>query len=164
MSHMKGRVISALVGVLLAGSTFGVSARDEPEEPISASPFAWTIVDVLEGGSLVVEAQDPRASGVITSGEPAAHVDGQSDGASLAAGYDTARLTNDGGVWIGQRTHLSLDRSTEPSLHQLLDVWQFSGAEGYDGLELRLVDEGLDGNGSFAWGVIFPTDFATVAK
>jgi hypothetical protein len=155
--------ISILAVGLLAGSTIGAAAQDEPAieatevtgkvtfgEPISMPQGTETPEGIIVTEGVVAnttwDASDDRLDG---DGTYSVNASGPLDGPSIA--LETYELTNDGGSWIGDGRAYSGESGRTGFV-------TLSGRDGYEGLSAYVVTE-FDGQS--AWdlrGVIFPSE------
>lgn len=173
---MKGRKTTLVVAIsigLLAGSTVGVAAQDEPSmEGAAVTGTAGWLREVSGGtesstdGIVAVDdvvhvhswtASDPRLSGDLTyTGN---WLFDENAGNSIQSG--TYELTNEGGSWLGDATAYSSD-----ALQADTDVVVFAGRDGYEGLTAYVViDWSSSGaSGENFEGVIFPSAMPPVPE
>jgi hypothetical protein len=177
---VKSRLLLAVVAGMLAASTVGVAAQ-EPES--EASFFSVTMVpgDNTEGGpgdsgpgwegyvgledeGVIVDAGDPRASGLLDQVRNGTDVElpdvsGGSEwgAAGLKIERSAVRLINDQGSWVGDGTITARFPDGPPS--HVAARWRFEGEGAYQGLILEIHGEGLnDQMQSVVWGAIYPAE------
>jgi len=167
-------VLIAAIGLLVSG-TIGVGAQDETADPLAPASFRFEyeqthgsdVVRDEEAGadlfSVVVLANDPRASGVLTMANVSG---GVRDGDHVwEISTQSMRLANDAGAWTGTGIGLqalSPDERTRkqrrkdqgpPPLNDVASVYRLTGDGEYDGLALFLVNSDHQ-----SWGIIVPSD------
>jgi hypothetical protein len=177
---VKSRLLLAVVAGMLAASTVGVAAQDPESE---ASFFSVTMVpgDNTEGGpgdsgpgwegyvgledeGVIVDAGDPRASGLLDQVRNGTDVElpdvsGGSEwgAAGLKIERSAVRLINDQGSWVGDGTITARFPDGPPS--HVAARWRFEGEGAYQGLILEIHGEGLnDQMQSVVWGAIYPAE------
>jgi hypothetical protein len=170
---LKTTTISILTLGLLAGSTLGAAAQDEPSMDGAAVTGTASWLRELSAGTessadgiVAVEdvvhvhswtASDPRLGGDLTyTGN---WLFDEDEGNSIQSG--TYELTNDGGRWLGEATAYSSD-----ALGADLDVVVFTGREAYEGLTAYVVIDWSsdDVSGENFKGVIFPSAMPEVPE
>ena len=170
--RVKSRLMVAFVAGLLAASATGVSAQEgdsgaaffavnlspsgPPTEPEPGdSGDGWAMFIGLTQEDIVVDAGDPRASGLLASAQNG--TDFELPDGRMGITLGTYRLVNDQGAWDGTGTITSRGEDGPPT--HVSGWWTFSGDGAYDGLTLELHGEPLNERMEEVWwGVIYPTE------
>ena len=150
--------------VVLAGLSTGAVSGQDGADPMAPAYFAYTTTPVGEAAmpdesvvrghqeQQMVEATDPRASGLITISANSNLVE-LGDGAIMAA-VMSERLTNDGGAWSGSGRFF-MANAGDGGVMASMDV--LTGEGDYEGLALIMGQSAGAGPAS-NWGVIVPSD------
>ena len=170
MRAIKTTTISILALGLLAGSTVGVAAQDEPSveatevtgsvtegERIVLPPPVETPDGILMGEGVVLvqtwDTSDPRLTG---DGTYTVNTRSVPDCCSIVS--EAYELTNDGGSWVGDGRAYSTESGGRSGFVAL------SGRDGYEGLTAYVVTELGDGNFWDLEGIIFPSEMPEVPE
>ena len=100
----------------------------------------------------LIEATDPRASGLMTTSQNRTQV--EDDGTVVQTMSATVRLNNEGGSWSGPG-EMMLAGADE--IIEMAGMTTLAGEGGYEGLTLFL-SQGGDFLSQTAWGMIVPSD------
>jgi hypothetical protein len=180
---IKTTIICTLVLGLLAGSTIGVHAQAEAPDPIAPASFTYEYIapvgDVVRDeqtgadiSSVLIEATDRRASGVLTVAAVKGGVADEDRTREVAT--HSMRLVNDAGTWTGTGVGLQAlepDERTRkqrkkgrgrPPLNAVTSVTQLTGDGAYAGLVLFL-SYGIVEGYEQSWGIIVPVDTVPAA-
>jgi len=102
MRLMRTSLAGTVILMLVASLSVAVAAQDEAD-PMAPAYFTYAMAPAGESGAgegaEMVEATDPRASGLLTSHVNLGVV--ASDELGFMMGVADVRLTNDGGAWSG---------------------------------------------------------------
>ena len=164
MTTRRSTLSWLLAAALAATTVASVSAQSEQAPVEDWTYLTWTSDDVgvnpyNDGGTwrangLVLEASDPRASGLLDMAWNA--TGGGPDDRAMSLWEFRYELTNEEGSWLGTGSTVASHEGGDEGPETSIEPWRFEGTGAYEGLSLFMVTTNRD-NDEERWGFIVPS-------
>jgi hypothetical protein len=155
MRALRASLAGTLILMLAVSLSVAVAGQNEAD-PMAPAYFTYAMAPTGESGAgegaEIVEATDPRASGLLTSHMDVGVV--ASDELGFMMGVGNVGLSNDGGDWSGAGRFVQVGVEDSPLMTGMAVL---TGEGGYDGLTLVL-GQFENPDTKTDWGVIVPSD------